>query len=56
VERLLADGLTDEANTLLEESLEEHRYAPAPIRRRNRQWASHAKHLRKRIRVSSQMH
>lgn len=56
VERLLADGLTDEAHTVLETSLEEHRYAPAPVRRRNRRWASHARHLRKRIRVASQMH
>jgi len=51
VERLIADGLTDEAQSVLDESLEAHRYAPAPIRRRNRRWASHARQLGKRIRL-----
>jgi hypothetical protein len=53
VERLLAEGMTDEARLVLEESLEAHRYAPGPVRRRNRTWAGHARRLRKRIRVAS---
>ena len=56
VERLIADGLTEEAHTVLEESLADHHYAPAPVRRRNRRWASHARHLRKRIRLASKIH
>lgn len=56
VERLIADGLTEEAHTVLEESLADHHYAPAPVRRRNRRWASHARHLRKRIRTASKIH
>lgn len=55
VERLLADGLTEEANTVLEKSLEEYRFAPAHVRRRNRPWASHARQLRRRIRMASQI-
>jgi hypothetical protein len=53
VERLLAEGMADEARLLLEESLEAHRYAPMAIRRRNRRWAGHARRLRKRIRVAT---
>jgi hypothetical protein len=56
VERLIADGLTEEAHNVLEESLAEHRYAPSPVRRRDRRWASHARQLRKRIRIASQIH
>jgi hypothetical protein len=48
-ERLLAEGQTGEARDVLEQSLEDHRYAPGLIRRRNRRWASHAKRLHKRV-------
>jgi hypothetical protein len=49
---LLADVLLQqacgaEAKALLEESLQEHDYAPGPIRRRNRPWAREAKRLLK---------
>lgn len=48
-ERLLAEGQGDEARAVLEESLEAHRYAPGPVRRRNRRWVSRARQLRKRV-------
>jgi len=53
VERLLADGLMEEARHLLDESLEAYRFAPGPVRRRDRRWAGHAKQLKKRVRVTS---
>src|SRR5262249_26459242 len=34
-EHLLDEGLTEEARSLLERSLQDHYYAPGPIRRRN---------------------
>jgi hypothetical protein len=46
-ERLLMEGQNDEARTLLDESLEAHRYSPGPIRRRNRRWARHAQKLQR---------
>lgn len=48
-ERLLEEGLNEEAQTLLEEALEDYRYAPGPLRRRNRPWAGKARQLLKRI-------
>jgi hypothetical protein len=48
-ERLIAKGLTDEAWQSLEQSLESHRYAPGPSRRRNRSWARQARRLQKQI-------
>lgn len=48
-ERLLDEGLTDEARQLLERSLEEHRYAPGFIRRRNWRWALRARMLHKQV-------
>ncbi len=53
VERLHAEGLSEEAWSVLQESLEAHRYAPAPVRRLNRRWASHARRLQKKLRVIS---
>ena len=47
-EHLLKAGQAGEADRLLEASLREHDYAPGPIRRRNRRWASEARRLRKR--------
>ncbi len=47
-ELLLDEGKHDEAYELLEQSLEEHRYAPSLSRRRNRPWASQARRLQKR--------
>lgn len=52
-ERLLAEGQPEEASAVLEESLEAHRYAPGPIRRRNRRWVSRARALRKRVHSQS---
>jgi hypothetical protein len=48
-ERLAAEGLADEAWNSLQQSLETHRYAPGPSRRRNRAWARQAKRLQKRF-------
>lgn len=48
-ERLVAEGLNDEAWTTLEQALESHRYAPGPSRRLNRAWAREAQRLQKRI-------
>jgi hypothetical protein len=48
-EQLIAKGLTDEAWQSLEQSLESHRYAPGPSRRRNRPWARQARRLQKQI-------
>lgn len=47
-ELLIDAGKHDEAYELLEQSLEEHRYAPSLSRRRNRPWASQARRLQKR--------
>jgi len=47
-EHLLAARQAAEADRLLEASLRDHHYAPGPIRRRNRRWASEARRLRKR--------
>src|SRR5262249_16955089 len=52
-ELLLDEGKNDEAYELLEQSLEEHRYAPSLSRRRNRSWASQAKKLQKRAAAGS---
>ncbi len=46
-ERLLAAGMTEEARQVLEQSLDAHRYAPGPVRRLNRRWASEARRLQK---------
>ncbi len=48
-EQLLSHGLVDEARALLQTSLDEHRFAPGPIRRRNRHWASVARRLQRQI-------
>lgn len=48
-ERLVLEGKSDEAHDLLDQALEEHRFAPAVIRRRNRHWAGEAKRLLKRV-------
>ncbi|MBY0528191.1 MAG: tetratricopeptide repeat protein [Gemmataceae bacterium] len=53
VERLIAEGKTDEAATVLEDSLESYRFAPRSSRRRNRRWARHARRLQKRIHATS---
>ena len=47
-EHLLAAHQAEEADRLLAASLRDHDYAPGPIRRRNRRWASEARRLRKR--------
>jgi hypothetical protein len=52
-EHLLAGGRTEEARGVLERSLRDHDYAPGPIRRRNRRWASAARRLRKRVEAAS---
>src|SRR5437016_1682679 len=48
-EHLLDHGLHDEAREVLERSLLDYDYAPGPIRRINRRWASHARRLQKRV-------
>jgi hypothetical protein len=48
-EHLVAVGQPEEARRLLEDSLQAHHFHPAPIRRRNRRWASEARRLQKRI-------
>jgi hypothetical protein len=48
-ERLLEEGLTEEARTLLQQALDDHRFAPSAIRKRNRHWASVARRLQKRL-------
>ncbi len=48
-EHLADGGLTDEAGKLLERSLEDHRYAPGFVRRRNRAWASRARRLQRQL-------
>lgn len=44
-ERLLVEGMLEEAHQLLEESLEAYRFSPGPLRRRNRRWARQARRL-----------
>jgi hypothetical protein len=46
-DHLLQQGQTDEAMGLLDRSLRDHNFAPGPIRRRNRRWASEARRLQK---------
>jgi predicted Zn-dependent protease len=51
---LLAEHLLDaaqngEARRLLEGALQDHHFAPGPIRRRNRRWAGEARRLLKRM-------
>jgi hypothetical protein len=48
-EHLLAQGQTDEARRLLDGALRDHDYAPGPIRRRNRHWASQARQIQKSL-------
>ena len=48
-DRLLAETLTDEAGSVLQEALESYRYAPGPIRRRDRRWAVQAQRLQKLV-------
>jgi hypothetical protein len=47
--QLLNAGLLNEAGELLERSLQDHQFAPGPIRRRNRRWAGEARRLQKRL-------
>ncbi len=47
-EHLVDRGLTEEARGLLERSLQDHYFAPGPIRRQNRRWASVARRLQRR--------
>jgi tetratricopeptide (TPR) repeat protein len=46
-EHLLTTGQGDEARQLLDQALLDHYYAPGPLRRRNRHWASEARRLQK---------
>jgi hypothetical protein len=46
-EHLLIQGQSEEARNLLERSLRDYSFAPGPIRRRNRRWASEARRLQK---------
>jgi len=46
-ERLLAEGLAEEAHQLLELALDAHRFSPGPFRKRNRRWARQAQRLLK---------
>jgi hypothetical protein len=48
-EHLAAAGNADEAQRVLNEALETHRYTPGPNQRRNRRWAREAQSLQKRI-------
>jgi hypothetical protein len=48
-EHLLGQGQADEARQLLEGALRDHDYAPGPVRRRNRRWASQARQLQKSL-------
>lgn len=48
-ENLVDMGLDQEARALLEQALEDYRYAASPIRRRNRPWAKQAKGILKRM-------
>jgi hypothetical protein len=44
-EHLLAHGQKQEARMLLDQGLQDQQFAPGPIRRRNRRWASQARRL-----------
>jgi len=46
-EHLLDAGQIGEARQLLDQALQDHYYAPGPLRRRNRRWASEARRLQK---------
>jgi len=46
-EHLLVAGQAEEARQLLDQALQDHYYAPGPLRRRNRRWASEARRLQK---------
>jgi hypothetical protein len=46
-EHLIGQGQADEARRLLEGALRDHDYAPGPVRRRNRRWASQARQILK---------
>jgi hypothetical protein len=46
-EHMLEAGQAGEARQLLDQALQDHYYAPGPLRRRNRRWASEAKRLQK---------
>jgi hypothetical protein len=46
-EHLLAQGQKQEARMLLDQGLQDQQFAPGPIRRRNRRWASQARRLLK---------
>jgi hypothetical protein len=48
-EHLLAAGLHDEAEQVLDEALEEHRFQAGAIRRKNRRWAKEAERLLKQV-------
>lgn len=48
-ELLLDSGQQNEAAGMLERALQDHHYAPGPIRRRNRAWAKQAQRLLKRV-------
>jgi hypothetical protein len=48
-EHLAGGGQPEEACAILERSLQDHAFAPGPIRRRNRIWANQARRLQKRI-------
>jgi hypothetical protein len=51
-ERLLEAGQADEASKLLERALEDHRFAPGFIRRRNWRWAMRARRLQREAEAS----
>jgi hypothetical protein len=46
-EHLLEAGKAEEARQLLDQALQDHYYAPGPLRRRNRRWAGEARRLQK---------
>lgn len=46
-EHLLAAGQAEEARQILDQALQDHYYAPGPLRRRNRRWAGEARRLQK---------
>lgn len=48
-DHLLAQGQHQEAQGLLERALQDHYFAPVPVRRRNRAWAREARRLQKRV-------
>jgi hypothetical protein len=46
-EYLLESGQPGQARELLDQALQDHYYAPGPLRRRNRRWAGEARRLQK---------